>query len=206
MLSLQNGVENEARLAERLGLPPLLGAITHIGAELVGPGRRPSRLRRTDRLRRARRQPQRRASNGWHGSSPRAGVHHHVSRNIAVMLWDKLAWNAAFNACTAITRRTVGELLAHRDGRALARAAMVEVVAVARADGVRLDPARIEPEIERSARELGHLRTSMLQDRDRGRRLEHDALNGAVLRAAARGGVAAPVNQVLFAILDGLSG
>ncbi|HKA92174.1 MAG TPA: ketopantoate reductase C-terminal domain-containing protein [Acidimicrobiia bacterium] len=41
----------------------------------------------------------------------------------------------------------------------------------------------------------------MLQDLRRGRRLEHDALNGAVVRAAARAGVAAPHNRTLLALL-----
>jgi 2-dehydropantoate 2-reductase len=200
VLSLQNGIENEAILAGALGLPPLLGGLTHIGAELVAPGvvRHDSggriifgeldgcRSARADRLAQL---------------CSAAGIAHHLSRHIAVMLWDKLCWNAAFNACTAVARRTVGELLARIDGRALVRAAMLEVVAVANANGVALDAARVDPEIERSAAELGHLRTSMLQDRDRGRRLEHDALNGAVVRAAERTATPAPVNRVLYALL-----
>jgi 2-dehydropantoate 2-reductase len=38
VLSLQNGVENEAVLADGLGLPPLLVGLTFIGVELVAPG------------------------------------------------------------------------------------------------------------------------------------------------------------------------
>jgi 2-dehydropantoate 2-reductase len=203
VLSLQNGIENEATLASLLALPPLLGGLTHIGAELVAPGvvrhdsggriifgeldgRRSARAERLGAL------------------FARTGIAHHLSGHIAVMLWDKLAWNAAFNAVTAVTRRTVGALLAHPDGRALVRATMMEVAAVANASGVRLDPARVDPELARSAAELGHLRTSMLQDRERGRRLEHDALNGAVLRAAARTGVPVPVNRVLHGLLAAL--
>jgi 2-dehydropantoate 2-reductase len=41
----------------------------------------------------------------------------------------------------------------------------------------------------------------MLQDLRRGRRLEHDALNGAVVRAGERVGVAVPVNRMLLALL-----
>jgi len=41
----------------------------------------------------------------------------------------------------------------------------------------------------------------MLQDLRRGRRLEHDALNGAVVRAAAAAGVSVPVNRLLVALL-----
>jgi 2-dehydropantoate 2-reductase len=203
VLSLQNGIENEALLAAGLRLPPLLGGLTHIGAELVEPGvvRHDSggRIifgepdgRRSERAERL-------AAFLAH-----ARIAHHLSRHIAVMLWDKLAWNAAFNATTAVTQCAVGALLARPDGRALVRAAMMEVVAVANARGVRLDAARVDPEIERSAAELGHLRTSMLQDRARGRRLEHDALNGAVLRAAAPSGVPVPVNRVLYGLLAAL--
>jgi 2-dehydropantoate 2-reductase len=203
VLSLQNGIENEALLAEVLHLPPLLGGLTHIGAELVAPGlvRHDSggriifgemdgrRSRRTEQLR---------------ALLTDAGVDHHVSSHITIMLWDKLAWNAAFNAVTALSGRSVGALLAQDDGRALVRNAMLEVVAVANANGVALDAARVDPELERSAKELGHLRTSMLQDRRRRRRLEYDALNGAVVRAAGRAGVPAPVNRVLHALLAAL--
>lgn len=201
VLSLQNGIENEARLASALGLAPLMGALTHIGAELIAPGvvRHASggRIvfgeldgRPSDRSARLA------------ALFEQARIAHHLSKHIAVMLWDKLSWNAAFNAGTTVTRRTVGELLAEPDGRALMRAAMLEVVAVANATGVALDAARVDPELARSAAELGHLRTSMLQDLERSRRLEHEALNGAVVRAAARTGMAVPVNRVLYGLLS----
>lgn len=200
VLSLQNGIENEAHLAAALDLPPLLGGLTQIGAELTAPavvryesggriifgemdGRHTPRVERLTALFTA------------------AGIDHRASRHIAVMLWDKLTWNAAFNALTAVTQRTVGELLARPDGRELARAAMLEVVAVARANGVPLEAERVEESLRYSEDELGHLRTSMLQDRLRGRRLEYDALNGAVVRAAQRTGIDAPVHRVLFGLL-----
>jgi 2-dehydropantoate 2-reductase len=44
----------------------------------------------------------------------------------------------------------------------------------------------------------------MLQDVRRRRRLEHDALNGAVVRAAVRTGVPVPVNRTLLALLSRL--
>jgi 2-dehydropantoate 2-reductase len=200
VLSLQNGIENEGLLADVLGIPPVLGALTHIGAELAAPGvvRHESGGRiifgeldgqRSDRARCVAE------------LFARARVDHHLSRHITVMLWDKLAWNAAFNATTAVSGRTVGALLAQPDGRALLRAAMLEVVAVANANGIGLAAERVEAELARSAAQLGHLRTSMLRDRDRGSRLEHEALNGAVIRAAERVGVEVPVNRALYGLL-----
>jgi 2-dehydropantoate 2-reductase len=204
VLSLQNGVENEAQLASGLGLPPLLGAIAHIGAEMTAPGvvrhdsggrivfgeadgTRSARVARLVEL------------------FTRAAIDHRVSGNIAVMLWDKLAWNAPFNSLSALTRLTVGELLADAAHRATLRAAMLEVVAVARAGGVGLEAARVDDILEHSAHALAPLRTSMLQDVERGRSLEREALTGAVLRAAARAGVAVPVIRQLDARLARLA-
>ena len=203
VLSLQNGVENETLLAAELDLPPLMGAMTQIGVELTAPGV---------------------VSHVAEGTiffgemtgheSPRgralaelftaAGVRHRLSRDMPLMLWDKLAWNAAHNAVTAITRTTAGAAASLPASAAVLRAAMHEVVAVARAQGILLDPARIDATVEYSRRNLGELRTSMLQDLERGRPLEHDAINGAVVRFGEAVGVATPVNRTLYGLLAAL--
>ncbi len=201
VLSLQNGIENEAVLEEVLGLPAMLAGLAQIGAELVAPGV----IRHDSGGRIIFGDPDGQVS-------PRAtrlaalfsaaSIPHRFSTTIAVAKWSKLAWNAAFNAVCAISGETVGGVLRRTDGEALVREAMREVAAVARANGIAFDPARIEEEIAHSRAELGHLRPSTLQDRARGARLEHDALNGAVVRAAARAGVAAPINATLCRVLD----
>ena len=130
-----------------------------------------------------------------------AGVPYELRRDILVAAWEKLAWNAGFNAVTTLTRRTVAEVLAEPASRALVAAAMEEVDAVAVASGVPVRRRRTERVLEESQSGLPDFQTSMLQDLLRGRRLEHDALGGAVVRAAARAGVAVPVNRVLVALL-----
>jgi 2-dehydropantoate 2-reductase len=82
---------------------------------------------------------------------------------------------------------------------------MLEVIAVARANGVGLDAARVDDILAHSARTLAPLRTSMLQDVERGRSLEREALSGAVLRAAARVGLEVPVTRRLDAQLARLA-
>jgi len=203
VLSLQNGVENETVLAALLDLPPLMGAMTHIGAELVSPGvvrhvaegtiffgemtgHESARGRALAELFTA------------------AGVRHQLSRDIPLLLWDKLAWNAAHNAVTTLTRTTAGTAAAHSATAEVLRAAMLEVVAVARAQGILLDPARIDATIAHSRRHLGALRTSMLQDLERGRPLEYDAINGAVVRFGEAVGVPTPVNRTLVGLLAAL--
>jgi 2-dehydropantoate 2-reductase len=83
-------------------------------------------------------------------------------------------------------------------------AAMEEVDAVATARGIAVRRHRTRAVLEDSTGGLPDFETSMLQDFRRGRRLEHDAITGAVVRAAARTGVPVPVNRMLRALLDGI--
>jgi 2-dehydropantoate 2-reductase len=71
---------------------------------------------------------------------------------------------------------------------------MRTVFEVANASGVRLDPAEIDPAIERRAQILAAVRPSMLHDKERGLRLEVDALFGALERAAERADVDVPAH------------
>jgi 2-dehydropantoate 2-reductase len=200
VLSLQNGVENEEVLARELGLPPLLVALTFIGVAMAEPavidysgrgtilfgeadGRESPRARRVA------------------GALAAAGVPHQLRRDIVVTAWEKLAWNAGFNAVTTLTRTTVAQVVAQSDTRELVTAAMVETDAVATALGIAVRRRRLARVLADSVEGLPDFRTSMLQDLLRGRRLEHDAINGAVVRAATRAGVAVPVNRLLLALL-----
>ena len=200
VLSLQNGIENEDVLASVLGLPPLLLALTQIGVALTAPGvvqfsGRGNILfgeadgRRTARAERAL------------AALSQAGIPVEIRSDIQVALWEKLAWNAGFNAVTTITRTTVAEALAVPATRDLVVTAMEEVDAVATALGIPVRRRRTERVLADSTNALPDFQTSMLQDLLRGRRLEYDAITGAVVRAAERAGVAVPVNRALLALL-----
>ena len=203
VLSLQNGIENERILAEGLGLPPLLVGLTRIGVELTAPatvfysGRGEILYGEPDGTEsvRARRLQEVFAA---------AGVPHQLRRDVLVVAWEKLAWNAGFNAVTTLTDSTVREVLACEPSREVVVAAMEEVDAVATAAGVLVRRRRTAAVVEESLSGLPDFPTSMLQDRRRGRRLEHDAINGAVVRAATHAGVAVPVNRTLLALLERL--
>ena len=200
ILSLQNGVENEAVLADLLGLPPLPVGLTFIGVELVAPGR----VHYTGRGEILFGEPDGsdspRARHLAHAFAA-AGVPHQLRRDILVVAWEKLAWNAAFNAVTTLTGATVGAALALPASRELILATMIETDAVATASGIAVRRHRLARVLAESADEMPDFATSMLQDLRRGRRLEHDALNGAVVRAGARAGIAAPWNRTLLALL-----
>ena len=203
VLSLQNGIENESLLASELDLPPLMGAMTEIGAELVSPGivRHVAEGTIVFGEMTGHESPRGRALAELFTA---AGIRHRLSLEMPLMLWSKLSWNAAHNAVTAITHTTAGAAAGIPATAEVLRAAMHEVVAVARAQGILLEPARVDTTIAFSRDHLGTLRTSMLQDLERGRRLEYDAINGAVIRFGETVGVPTPVNRTLYGLLAGL--
>lgn len=94
-------------------------------------------------------------------------------------IWVKLWGNLAFNPLSALTSSTLDRLASEPDLRATARAMMVEAQAVAEVLGVRF-PIDVERRMD-GAGEVGAHKTSMLQDLERGRPMEIDALLGAVV-------------------------
>jgi 2-dehydropantoate 2-reductase len=199
VVSLQNGVESEPAIERLLDLPPMIRAVAYVGAELVAPGvvrhvsggtiligepddRRSQRLERIERLLRD------------------ASIDVVVPPSIQRAKWQKLAWNASFNLISALSGATIGGTLADPAARLLVEAAMREVESVAGAQGITFEPDHVRRMVRHAARNLGFVRPSTLQDREKGKPLEHDALSGAVVRFGRRHGVPTPIHQTLDAL------
>jgi 2-dehydropantoate 2-reductase len=114
-------------------------------------------------------------------------------------IWVKLWGNLTFNPVSALTGATLDRLTGQDDLRALCRAMMVEAQAVAEALGVRF-AIGIDKRIEGAA-EVGAHKTSMLQDLERGRPMEIDALLGAVVELGGITGQAMPICETVLALV-----
>ncbi len=200
VLTVQNGVENEDRLIELLGDGAILGGNARIGAELVAPGKV---VHVTNGYMDFGELDGRETPRGktYADAFRRAGILGEFTPRIRALRWDKLMWNAAFNTVSALTRKTVGAILGDPDGKALVRTLMREVMQVARAEGADITEERIDLFIDHSEKNLGAVRTSTLQDFERGKRLEYEALAGAVVRAAHRHGIHAPASETIYTLL-----
>ncbi len=108
-----------------------------------------------------------------------AGLKAPVRPRIRDEIWVKLWGNLAFNPVSALTTATLDRLTGEPELRAVARAMMLEGRAVAEALGVRF-AIDVDRRIDGAA-EVGEHKTSMLQDLERGRPMEIDALLGAVV-------------------------
>jgi 2-dehydropantoate 2-reductase len=204
LLSLQNGVDNGARLAGVL-VQPIYAAVVYVGTAMEGPGR----VRHAGRgdlvigvPREARGRGDAAADLAAIAAAfARAHVGCPVAGDIEAALWTKLVINCAFNPVSALGRARYAAMTASDDVRAVMEDVVRECLAVARADGVELDAPALLATVWSIAHGMPQQLSSTAQDILRGKPTEIDALNGYVVRRGAELGVAVPVNRTLHALV-----
>ncbi len=126
-----------------------------------------------------------------------AGLKAPIRADIRLELWSKLMGNAVFNPLSALTRKTMIEMVECSESRALMATMMAEVRDVASAVGVHI--AQSPEKRFESGRAAGRHKTSMLQDVERGRAPELEPILGSVIELAARHHVEMPASQAIYA-------
>ena len=128
-----------------------------------------------------------------------AGLKSPVRPNIRNEIWMKLWGNLSFNPVSALTLATLDTIAADPGTRAVARTMMVEARGVGERLGVKFSmdvDARIE-----GAASVGAHRTSMLQDLEKGRAMEIEALVGAVAEMGRLVEVPTPTIDLVYALV-----
>ena len=128
----------------------------------------------------------------------RAGFKAPISKDIRSELWVKLWGNLCFNPISALTGATLEDICRFCPTRDLAAAMMGEAQALAEKLGVRFKIG-IEQRIA-GAEAVGAHKTSMLQDLERGRALELEALVGAVLELGRITATPTPHIAAIYAV------
>ncbi|HMJ32557.1 MAG TPA: 2-dehydropantoate 2-reductase [Baekduia sp.] len=134
------------------------------------------------------------------GALADAGFPVRVTPDIRTEIWTKLMGNVSFNPISLLTRAGLGAMASDEGVRVVIARLMAEAVEVARAVGA--DPSMSIEERLALTERLGDHRTSTLQDLEAGKRLELDALTGAVVELADLAGVAAPALRTIHALVD----
>jgi 2-dehydropantoate 2-reductase len=127
-----------------------------------------------------------------------------VSGNFATLIWRKLLINAVANPITTLTLQRQA-VLRQPDVQELCHGILNEAVAVARAEGVDLADDEPRRAMETLFTFSGELGTSMYFDRVAGRKLEVEALTGAIVAAGERHGIAMPLNRALLTLLRAIN-
>jgi 2-dehydropantoate 2-reductase len=194
--SLQNGVENEPFLADRFPDATVLGGVTRLESWLDAPGVVIQRGDLADIVIGAFRRQDRRDAQALVDAFDETAVPARLSSDIVADLWTKLLIIAGIGGATAYCRCSIGEVRQDPMLLSLLTDAMTEVERVAAARDVALAPGLPDVVLENVKSSLDpRAKSSMCRDVERGRPLEVEAINGAVVRFGAEAGVPTPANQ-----------
>lgn len=222
VLTLQNGLGNEERLAELFPVRQILGGLCFVCLNRLEPGV----VHHFDHGRIVLGQFQRSSERQTHHIASlfrQAEVPCEVTDDLARAHWEKLVWNVPFNglgvaSCVGLDAVSSGQvkaeslrdaclttdkLLAEPRWEQLIRELMRDVARTARACGFEVSDETIEAYIRRT-RTMGAYKASTVIDFERGQPIELESLFLEPLRQAKRKGVLAPRLEALCAILQAL--
>ena len=200
IVSLQNGLGNEEAIKASLGsvVALVVGATTEAAimlddgvAERIGEGRTvigsagasAATVEQTATLINA------------------AGLSARVAYDIRSHIFGKLIANAAINPVSALLGCTAGALLEDPDASSLARAVALESATVALGMHVRLPFADPWEYVREIVGPTTGARSSMALDLAANKRTEVDQINGAIVTAGRRVGVATPYNEAMLRLI-----
>ena len=204
VLTLQNGVDSPNEVAAVAGEARTLGGTTYIATALEAPGlivqtgthRRVvfgeafgDLPRTTDRV------------NRIHDAFAGADIQSFPVGDGRVPIWEKFVFLAALAGFTGAARLPIGPVWGDPFTRAQFLAASREIEALARAEGVPVAADVVDRMIPYIDAIPGTMRSSLLIDLQLGKRIEVEALQGAVVRRAAKLGVPTPIVSTLYAVL-----
>jgi 2-dehydropantoate 2-reductase len=154
-----------------------------------------------------------------------AGIPCEVADNLERAHWEKLVWNIPFNGLGVAGTAGYGAFASPESGirnpgpldsvlptdrllcdprwETLVRELMMEIISVANAKGLKVNPKLADTQIERT-RLMGAYKASTLLDFERGLPLEMESLFLSPLRQARDSGVLTPRLEVLCQVLTQL--
>jgi 2-dehydropantoate 2-reductase len=199
LLTLQNGLGNEAFLSERWGAERVMGALCFVCINRTAPGVIRHLDHGTISIGEFRRPVSARVR-AVAAAFNAADVEAHAVDDLEGERWRKLLWNIPFNGLSIAAGANVAEVLADAGLRALARSLMGEVLDAAHRLGHEIPESYADWQIERSG-SMGPYRPSSMIDFENGRPVEVEAIWGEPLRQGLAAGAKMPRLELLHAII-----
>jgi 2-dehydropantoate 2-reductase len=200
VLSIQNGVDNEDKLARALGPGHVLGGAVRVFATIESPGVITHTFggtmvfgemdgRETDRAR------------AFLAACQQAAIPCELVPDVTRALWEKYVFLTTHAGMTALTRCPAGVLRAIPEVREMYRRTVTEILAIGRAAGVSVDASLLDQGMKFLDAVAPNAYSSLHYDLTHGKRLELEALHGHAVRLAERHGVSAPTVFAVYAAL-----
>ena len=200
VITLQNGVEAMDMVAKHVGAGHVAGGAAYVVVVVDQPGHLRHTTaqslvfgerdgRRSDRL------------VAFEEAGKRAGFGARVSTQVEADLWVKFVRLSTWSGMTSVTRSPMGVVRDDPALFAMMMTAIDEAIAVGTARGITFPPDIVESTLGMIRNFPAASKSSMLEDLERGRRLELPWLSGAVVRLGKEVGVPAPTHQFITAVL-----
>ena len=193
----QNGIEHEERVRPLAAEAEIVPSVVYIAAERKGAGHilhhSSSRLI----------VPEGEAGHALTQMFEGSALDVSTESDFLTVAWKKLLANIVANPLTALTMRRM-EVFGDPRMAELGLALVKEAIATGRAAGAALSEEDVRTTLAVYDRVKPDSGSSMLYDRLSGRSLENDHLTGALVRAADRHGVPAPLNRAIHALVAAL--
>ena len=223
ILTLQNGLGNEAQLAGLFGAEKVLGGLCFVCLNRVEPGVIEHIAHGAVVMGEYERWPEPR-THDIASMIRNSGVPCKVTDSLAAAHWEKLVWNVPFNGLGVAGTAgydavingvvapgqkpgpcpTTDKLLGDSRWEQLVRELMMEVIEAANALGLKVPREAAEKQIART-RDMGAYTASTLVDFERRQPLELESLFLEPLRQARKAGVSTPRLAALCAVLKELN-
>ena len=201
VMSVQNGIDAAERIGIVVGREHVIGAATWLSSAVEAPGviKQISQFRRIVLGELGGGRSERTQS--IYEVLNNTGITVEISEDIQKVLWTKFVFIASVSGIGSLTRLGMGAYRSISETRGLLTRIMQEVEALARAQGVILDPDVVQKSLEFIDNAAPHIKPSMQLDVESGHRTELESMVGVIGRMGRELGVPTPVADFVYASL-----
>lgn len=200
VLTLLNGVESGERLAQVFGPDRVLDGVVYIESFIKSPGV----IAQAGGPRKAvfgnRNGPNGEREQRFFRDFLAADWQVELAENVVNSLWSKYAYLGPYAAFNTVTGLDSAQLCRSPECESLMQRMVEEYIAVGNTEGAAFGSDAVQVIIDRYRNPLVG-QTSMYRDRLGGKRIEADALVGAVIHRGVRAGVPTPVAEMIYTML-----
>ena len=204
IISLQNGVDNEEKIQRSILRGTVYGGLAYIYSTISEPGV----VSETGGPKRIIFGPLTKVGEAGNTRGAqiletmlKAGIKATYSEDIHSEIWKKFIFIAAVGGLTALTRLTLGEILAVDETRSFLRDAMREAEAIAIAKGAKIEAGYIDMIFETLKKFDNNSRSSLHYDLSHEKPMEIEAFSGTIMRYGKELGISTPIHRSIYAAL-----
>jgi 2-dehydropantoate 2-reductase len=127
-----------------------------------------------------------------------AGINTNLAEDIQKEIWSKFLFITTISGIGALTRATVGEIIASPQLKKMMRQMAAEIVAVAIAKGIHLSDDLVDKQFQMIESQPYETTSSLQRDMMAGKPSELDAQNGTIVKMGIESGIPTPINAFIY--------